>query len=49
MNKILKDIDTVEEIKDLSDKKIKQNAARAVIKKYRTIKKPKKNIFSRRY
>ena len=33
VNKILKDIDTVEEIKDISNKKIKQAAARAIIKK----------------
>ena len=42
VNKILKDIDTVEEIKDISNKKRKQAAARAIIKKYKTIKKPKK-------
>ena len=32
----------IEEIKDVSDKKRKQAAARAIIKKYKTIKKPKK-------
>ena len=42
VNKILKDIDTVEEIKDIPNKKRKQAAARAIIKKYKTIKKPKK-------
>ena len=42
VNKILKDIDTVEEIKDISNKKRKLGAARAIIKKYKTIKKPKK-------
>ena len=44
VNKILKDIDTVEEIKDLSDTKRKQKVARAIIKKYRTIKNLKKHI-----
>ena len=32
----------IEEIKDVSDKKRKQAAARAIIKKYKTIKNPKK-------
>ena len=42
VSKILIDIDTVEEIKDVFNKRRKQAAARAIIKKYKTIKKPKK-------
>ena len=42
VNKSLKDIDMVEEMKDISNKKRKQAAARVIIKKCKTIKKPKK-------
>ena len=49
VRKILKDIDTVEETKDIYNKKRKQAAARAMIKKYKTTKKTKKNIFTRGY
>ena len=44
INKILKDIDMIQEIKDISNKKRKQAAARTIIKKYKTIKKSKKHI-----
>ena len=39
VNKSLKDIDMVEEMKDISNKKRKQAAARVIIKKCKTIKK----------
>ena len=39
VNKILKDIDMVQETKDISNKKRKQAATRAITKKYKT-KKP---------
>ena len=44
VNKIFKDIHTVEEIKDISYKKRKQAAARAIIKKHKIIKCLKKHI-----
>ena len=43
-NKILKDIDTIEEIKTASDKKRTKIAADKILKKYKNMKRPKKNI-----
>ena len=41
-NKILKDIDTIEEIKTASDKKRTKIAADKILKKYKNMKRPKK-------
>ena len=41
-NKILKDIDTIEEVKTASDKKRTRVTAQKILKKYKNMKRPKK-------